>query len=266
MSDGIDGTIVFVRHGESTAIVEGRFQGHLDVPLSPTGRRQAELVAARLARPHDSPTLPVPAGPPLEIVHSPIARAVETAELIVGACRDARAFGVVVPVRPDPGFKEIGQGKWEGLLASEVEAGWGDVLRAWRRDPFSAWAPEGESIAVVEERVRPAIDGLLAHLGEGRPAGRLDGPQVLGGSTPSIDQPWSIVVGHDGVFKVALLTLLDIPLEHFWALPFALCGITIVELVGGRPRLRAHNLTEHLAPLDERAQAATEERERKGAL
>ena len=265
-SDGVDGTIVFVRHGESTAIVEGRFQGHLDVPLSPTGRQQAELVAARLARPHASPTLPIPAGPPVEIRHSPIARAGETAQLIAAALADGGAFGVDVPLRPDPGLKEIGQGKWEGLLASEVEARWGDVLRAWRRDPFAAWAPDGESIAVVQERVRPALDAMLQELGSGRSPGAVDRPQVLGGSRPIDDQPWSIVVGHDGVFKVALLSLLDIPLERFWSLPFALCGITIVELVGGRPRLRAHNLTEHLAPLEDRAQAAAEERERKGAL
>ena len=266
MSDGIDGTIVFVRHGESTAIAEGRFQGHLNVALSATGRRQAELVGTRLARPHASPSLPIPAGPPLEIVHSPLARAAETATAICAAIRDTAAFGVEVPTRPDDGLMEIAQGAWEGLLASEVEAGWGDVLRSWRREPLKAWAPSGESIAIVQERVRPAIDGLLARLGEGRAPGVVDRPQVLGGSPSTEHQPWSIVVGHDGVFKVALLTLLDLPLERFWSLPFALCGITVVELVGGRPRLRAHNLTEHLAPLEELAQAEAEERERTGAL
>ena len=265
MTEGPDGTLVLVRHGESTAIVEGRFQGHLEVPLSPRGRRQAELVGARLARPHDSPTLPIPMGPPLEIVHSPLARTAETARLVGDAITDA-GVGNGVALRPDSGLAEIGQGVWEGLPVAEVEAGWGDVLRAWRRDPLTAWAPGGESIVDVQDRVRPALTELLARLGEGREPGAVDRPQVLGGSPDSADQPWSIVVAHDGVFKIALLTLLDLPLARFWSLPFALCGITIVELVGGRPRLRAHNLTEHLAPLEEPAQAASEERERKGAL
>jgi broad specificity phosphatase PhoE len=263
---GTDATIVFVRHGESTAIAEGRFQGHLDVKLSPTGRRQAELVAGRLARPHDSPALPLPAVAPLEIVHSPLARAAETASTIGSALEAADAFATVVARRPEPGLMEIGQGAWDGLPAAEVEAGWGEVLRAWRRDPLSAWAPGGESIVDVQKRVRPALYGLIARLADGRPPGAVDRPQVLGGARRIDDQPWAIVVGHDGVFKVALLTLLDIPLARFWSLPFALCGITVVELVGGRPRLRAHNLTEHLAPLEERAQAVTEERERAGAL
>jgi broad specificity phosphatase PhoE len=265
VTDGLDATLVFVRHGESTAIVEGRFQGHLAVPLSPRGRRQAELVAARLARPHASPALPVPNGLPLEIVHSPLARAAETARTVGDAIAHA-AEGNGVALRPDSGLAEIAQGEWEGLPVAEVEARWGNVLRAWRRDPLSAWAPGGESIIDVQERVRPALVALLARLGDGREPGPVDRPQVLGGSPQKADQPWSIVVAHDGVFKITLLTLLDLPIERFWSLPFALCGITIVELVGGRPRLRAHNLTEHLAPLEEPAQEVSEDRERKGAL
>jgi hypothetical protein len=46
-----------------------------------------------------------------------------------------------------------------------------------------------------------------------------------------------------------------------------LCGISVVELRAGRPVLRAHNLSAHLAGvLDEAAQADQEERSRSGAL
>ena len=62
-----------------------------------------------------------------------------------------------------------------------------------------------------------------------------------------------------------ILTLSATPL--FWTFSFALCGLTVVEFRGGRAVLRAHNLTEHLAPLhDEEAQAEAEERTRSGAL
>ena len=74
-------------------------------------------------------------------------------------------------------------------------------------------------------------------------------------------------MGHDGVFKVLLLTLFDLPLERFWGFPFALAGVTVIEIRDGRPILRAHNVTEHLAPLlEERALAVSEEREKTGAL
>ena len=76
-----------------------------------------------------------------------------------------------------------------------------------------------------------------------------------------------MIVGHDGVFKVTMLTLFGLPLTHFWMFTMALTGITIVELRGGRPVLRAANLTEHLAPLlDEQAQEQAERRARSGAL
>jgi broad specificity phosphatase PhoE len=91
------------------------------------------------------------------------------------------------------------------------------------------------------------------------------------------DQPWAILVGHDGVFKVALLALLGLPTDAFWRFPFVLAGITIVEVRGGRAVLRAHALAEHLAPLaaksargpasaEARAEREAVERERSGAL
>jgi phosphoserine phosphatase len=248
--------------------VEGRFQGGMDVQLSPVGRRQAELAASRLARPHASPALPIPLGPPVEIVHSPLARAASTAELVAAAASQPEAFGRPIPLRAEPGFSEIGQGEWEGLLATEIAARWKDVLAEWRRNPLDAHAPGGESIRDVERRVRPALATLLARLGDS-PAERTREPRphVPGYADKLGSEPWSIVVAHDGVFKVAALALLDLPLERFWTLPFALCGISVIELRGGRPSLRAHNLTEHLAPLlDERAIAVSEERERSGAL
>jgi hypothetical protein len=70
------------------------------------------------------------------------------------------------------------------------------------------------------------------------------------------------------VFKVALLTLFGLPLTGFWSLLFPLCGITVVELRGGRPVLRAHGLVDHLAPLHQEvaAEEAAEARRQAGAL
>jgi probable phosphoglycerate mutase len=265
---GLDATIVLVRHGESTFIVEGRFQGQAETALSPTGIEQARLTGARLARPAASPALPVPAGPPLEIAHSPLARTATTAAAIAGAMADPAALGKAVPVRPDPGFAEIGQGEWEGLLRSEIETRWPDVLATWRRRPLEAWAPGGESLPNVQARLRPALGRLLSTLAAAGSPGSLDGPQVAGYRPASESTaPWSVVVGHDGIFKVLLLTLFDLPLDRFWMWSFDLAGICVVEVRGGRPLVRAMNLVEHLAPLlDATARAETDERRRSGAL
>ncbi|OGO54618.1 MAG: hypothetical protein A2V85_03095 [Chloroflexi bacterium RBG_16_72_14] len=265
---GLDASLVLLRHGESEWIRENRFQGQAETPLSAVGRRQAALAAERLARPHASPALPVPLGRPVEVVHSPLARTRETAET-VGAAIASEPEGAAIPVRPDPGIMEIGQGEWEGVTHDEIMQRWPAEIAAWRRRPHEAWAPGGESIAQVQARVRPALAGILERLGRDYPRGSLDRPQVGGyaGVGPGPGQPWSILVGHDGVFKIVLLTLFDLPLDRFWMFTFALCGITVVEFRAGRAVLRAHNLTEHLASLlDERAQEDAERRARSGAL
>ena len=264
---GLDATLVLLRHGESQFIIEGRFQGQAETPLSDTGVRQAELAGTRLARPHEPPGLPIPSGAPLEIVHSPLARAAQTAEAVTAAMARPDGFGQGAPLRPDPGFLEIGQGDWEGLHRSDIEERYGAQLAAWRRDPLTAWAPGGESLPDVQARVRPALAELLGRLAAAGAPGSLDRPQVAGYREARPDHPWSVLVAHDGVFKVVLLTLFGLPLERFWMWLFDLCGISVVEFRGGRAVARAHNVTEHLAPLlDERSQQVSEERERSGAL
>jgi phosphoserine phosphatase len=261
--EGLDATLVLLRHGETEWIVENRFQGQAETPLSADGRRQAALAGERLARPHRAPSLPVPQGLPLEIVHSPLARTAETARAV------AAAMDAPVAVRPERGILEIGQGSWEGVTHDEIATRWAAELGAWRRTPWSSVAPGGETLREVQARVRPAVATVLERLGRDYPRGTVDRPQVGGyaGVGPAAGQPWSILVGHDGVFKILLLTVFDLPLTHFWMFTMALTGITVIELRGGRPVLRAHNLTEHLAPLlDERARETAERRARSGAL
>jgi probable phosphoglycerate mutase len=262
----LDATIVLLRHGESQWIVEGRFQGQGDSPLSELGRRQAALAAARLAQPHASPRLPIPSGPPIGIRHSPLLRTTETATLVAAAMADPGAFGGPIPLQADPGFLEIGQGDWEGLPGADIVERWGEILDGWRTDPLSAWAPGGESVPEVDHRVRGSLERLLGEL-DAAPRGDRARSPVLGYADGPGDDPWALVVGHDGVFKVTILALLDLPLSRFWTFPFALCGISVIEVRGGRSRLRLHNAADHLAPLDDlvaREREAT--RRRSGAL
>jgi len=108
---------------------------------------------------------------------------------------------------------------------------------------------------------------MLADLATAGVPGTRDRDQVPGYGDARATHPWTITVAHDGVFKVLLLTLFDLPLERFWMWSMDLCAITIIEFRGGQPVLRAHNLTGHLAPLlDEAAVDAQEARNRSGAL
>ncbi len=260
-------TIVFLRHGQSEWLAEGRFQGRSDTPLSPLGQRQAALAGARLAAPDVPPRLPVPAGEPVAVIHSPLARTRETAEAVVAAFRDAGR--PAPPLRPEAGFAEIAQGAWEGLFQREVEERYPVEIAGWRRDPVGVHAPGGESLAEVDARVRVALALVLVELGAAA------GPGAAG--TPSYYDshagPWALLVGHDGAFKVALLALLGLPLDRFWTFTQTTTGIAVLDVRNGRTILRAWNRTDHLASLEREAATATRaeedasaERARSGAL
>jgi len=268
--EGLDATLVLVRHGESEWIREGRFQGQAETPLSQLGLRQATLAGERLARPHSSPALPVPGGRPVEIVHSPLARTAATARAIAEAIdRTTRPGEAPVSLRPEPGILELCQGEWEGVTQDEIARRWPSELSAWRHRPWESVAPGGETLAEVQARVRPALGRVLDRLGRDYPRGTFDRPQVGGyaGVGAGHDQPWSVLVGHDGVFKVVMLTLFGLPLTQFWMFSLGLTGMSVVEFRGGRPVLRAHNLMAHLAPLDdEQAREVAEQRARSGAF
>jgi broad specificity phosphatase PhoE len=280
-------TLVLLRHGQSEWLAEGRFQGRSETPLSPLGRRQAALAGARLAAPDAPPRLPVPSGEPVAIVHSPLARTRETAEAVA---RAFRAAGRPVPaLRPEPGLAEIAQGAWEGLFQREVEKRWPVEVSGWRRDPVHVHAPGGETLREVDTRVRDALARVLVELAEvadGRAGGpdraaATAAPVVATGpgatATPSYYDPhagpWTLLVGHDGAFKVALLALLGLPLDRFWTFTQTTTGIAVLDIRNGRTILRAWNRTEHLAPLEVEAadetraeEDAAAERARAGAL
>ena len=240
--------LALVRHGESTWIAEGRFQGRGDPPLSDEGARQATAVGARLAAPAESPEVPVPDAAPQVIWHSPLKRAVQTAAAIHEA-READA-----PLRGLNELTELSQGEWEGLTHEEVAAQYPDQLAAWRADPLSSHAPGGESLLEALERARFATQTILA--GD-QPSERADesdvspAEPVLGyeRTIKSRRRPWSVVVAHDGILRLMMLELMGIPTDRFWSFPFALASVTVLDLSEGAVRLRAHNLDEHIAAL-----------------
>ncbi|HEV8516103.1 MAG TPA: histidine phosphatase family protein [Candidatus Limnocylindrales bacterium] len=241
--------LALVRHAESTWVAESRFQGRLDPPLSDRGIRQARLLAERLAAPDRNLHLPLPPIDPVGIWHSPLERARATAEPL-------RALLPGVRVIATEALLELGQGDWEGRLHGDVAADDGDRLAAWRRSPTTANAPDGERLVDASARVRGCLAGVIDALGR---ASRADDADA--------SEPWALILAHDGVLRLALLALLELPLERFWAFPFSLCGISVVELGGATAALRAHGLVDHLLPLTADPIALAEARgERGGAL
>jgi broad specificity phosphatase PhoE len=264
-------TLVLVRHGESTWVAEGRFQGRQDPPLSELGTRQAQLVANRLAHRDEQTPLPIPVGMPSAVWHSPLSRAAATARMI------ASAQPTPVPLRPIDDLIEIAQGDWEGQPQAVVRQRWADELAAWRRAPATSNAPHGERLVDAAARVRNALGVITADLDSTALPRQTANIALAFDPVPGYDkrptaadvppEPWAPIVAHDGIFRLCLINLLGIPLERFWSFPFNLAAITVVTLHNGVCALRAHNLSEHLAPLATEERAAQESRgDRRGAL
>jgi broad specificity phosphatase PhoE len=262
---GLDAVLVLLRHGQTQFIVEKRFQGAMEAPLTALGERQAKLAGQRLAAPAADPPLPIPDAAPFSIVHSPLGRARCSAEVVAGALEAAGR--TAPPLRSDAGFSEIAQGVWEGLTDAEITARFGDSLAGWRRWPTKFQAPGGESLEQVRARVDTSLSALLAEMMDGTAPGTLDRHQVLGyGDTGPDPRRWSLLVGHGGVFRVVVCALLGLPLEHFWNFDFGLGAISVMEIRAGRAVLRSLNLDAHLGVEAEPPPDESSERDRSGAL
>lgn len=132
--------LVLWRHGETDFNATGRWQGHIDVPLSETGWNQARFAVPALVRYE-----------PEIVITSDLRRATDTATVFTEASG--------VPLRIDKRLRETYLGQWQGLLSSEVEQGWPGGLARWRVD--ATWAPpEGESRVDVANRAAEVVAEL----------------------------------------------------------------------------------------------------------
>jgi probable phosphoglycerate mutase len=140
--------LLLIRHGETAWNAEHRIQGHLDIPLSATGIRQAALLADRLAREAI-----------VAVYSSELTRARLTAEPF--------AARLGLDINLDTRLRERSFGVFEGLTQDEIVARHPEGFRRWReRDP--AWAiDEGESGRQLIDRVLSALHDITQrHPGE----------------------------------------------------------------------------------------------------
>jgi broad specificity phosphatase PhoE len=140
--------MLLVRHGATQLTAEDRFSGAVGVDLSDAGRRQVELLAARLSGQTITATYA-----------SPLSRTMETARILAGPH--------ALPVVERDGLREIGHGRWEGLTRTEVEAQFPGEYPSWEADPLT-FAPEGgESGLGVLARALPVVRAIVtAHPGD----------------------------------------------------------------------------------------------------
>jgi broad specificity phosphatase PhoE len=134
-------TLYVVRHGETDWNAALRLQGQTDIPLNDKGRGQAARNGAALRT-------VLAANPDLDFVSSPLARTVETMDII---CRELDVAPKVYPT--DDRLKEIAFGIWEGKTWADIDSFTDNTGQRRVDNPYD-WQPEGgESYAQLSDRV-----------------------------------------------------------------------------------------------------------------
>ena len=135
--------VSLIRHGQTRANVEQRWQGQGDWDLDETGYLQAEALGAHYGRWNT-------------VFSSPLQRARNTAGFV--AATD--------PVVVDD-LKEVNMGDWEGLTTDEIAARWPDVLeQIYQKGVDLKRGSTGESWAELTTRVRSALETIEPASGE----------------------------------------------------------------------------------------------------
>ncbi|HEX5135494.1 MAG TPA: histidine phosphatase family protein [Planctomycetota bacterium] len=185
--------LLLVRHGATGWNEGGRFLGRTDVPLSATGRRQAECLRAALSGERFD-----------RVFSSPLSRAIETARLL----------GHEPELLPD--LIEIDRGTWEGLDSGAIRLRDPALHRSWYEDPNGLAMPGGEAFGDLWERAGRAL-GVLAKAGERvlavghKAANRVVIARALGRDSKGvwgIAQPQAcrtVLVGEGGRFRAEVL-------------------------------------------------------------
>lgn len=165
MTAGARRVLYVARHGETAWNLEGRWQGHTDVPLNATGSEQARALAARLR-----------AVPLAGVVSSDLSRAAETARIVVVELGLELAY-------MDAALRERSFGVFEGLTRDECERLYPAEWRAWVEERHS---PAGaETQPDLSKRMLSAL---------GRAAERVAHPGAA-----------VLVVTHGGAMRAAIL-------------------------------------------------------------
>ncbi len=135
-------SIFLIRHGLTDYNEEKKMQGLIDVPLNNRGKEQAQAAAKELSEVESD-----------LIVHSPLIRAAQTAEIIAGRQKRPK-------LRPLSSLVEMDIGDYEGKSFKSYEEEMPDYCLKWRYNKDIP-LPGGESYQDVYLRVKDDILKLI---------------------------------------------------------------------------------------------------------
>ncbi|MDU2065830.1 MAG: alpha-ribazole phosphatase [Sporomusaceae bacterium] len=197
--------IFYVRHGQTAWNLAMRYQGHTDIPLDEVGLQQAEAVATFLEKEK------------IDCIYaSDLTRALETGRMI------GRRQGL--EVIPEPDFREIHFGEWEGLKYDQIQDKWATTLDQLYTQPDDIQIPGGESFRTVQERAMRAVSRILQ---------KHQNQTIL-------------IASHGGTIRTILCAALHMPLNDLWSIRQDNTALNAVEYYDSRTIVALVNSVFHL--------------------
>ncbi len=140
--------LFLIRHGQTAGNLRVTALGVTDLPLTETGRKQAEVLAEQLKSKN-----------PAAVYTSPLMRAKETAEIV------AEPHGLVVCEIPD--LMERNFGVWENIAKEDIKEMFPEAYEEWQQNLPDYRMEGGETARENYERVSRATDAILARHQDG---------------------------------------------------------------------------------------------------
>ena len=135
-------TLLLIRHGQSSTNAGRVFTGQLDVPLTDTGKEQAEKTADFLRQRWEID----------RIYASDLCRARDTAECL------SAVLGQQITCLP--GLREMDAGHWTGRRLADISREEPEAFSLWQQDIGRAVCPGGESVAELSRRIRDTLEQI----------------------------------------------------------------------------------------------------------
>lgn len=153
---------------------------------------------------------------PLNIIYtSPLSRAYDTAK-IINENKDLKIIKTDL-------LKEGNFGIWEGKTLDQVLEIDKENYEKWLSYPEDCQIEDGENLADIRLRSKEFLKSI-----ENRPEENI------------------LIVAHSSILKILILTILDIPNEHFKNLSLSNTGISKIEVKTYNKVLKYYNSTSHL--------------------
>lgn len=193
--------IYLIRHGETDLNKQKRLQGQTDIPLNEYGRQLARITGQALSEVCFD-----------YVFSSPLSRALETAEIIVGS----RTCDLITEER----IQEISFGEYEGLCygAENFNIPDPDFLNFFSAPDVYVTPPKGENFKDVIARTGEFFKELTGN--------------------PEYEDKTVLVSTHGCALKALLANICRTQIKDFWgAGVHKNCAVTIVEAANGIARV-----------------------------